>query len=321
MDLLTTGGTIATTTDPRTGRTAPNVSVGGLCNGAAIPGGVAVRGRELCRVPSWSMGPLDMLRVAEEARGSARADGTTGVVVTHGTSTIELTAFLTDLYLDSDTPVVFTGAMRRADESDADGYANLHDAVAVATSPDARGRGVLVCFGGRVIAARSVWKWHRTAPDPFLACMGDDGSVLEGVVTFRNEPVRRPALAGGMDPRATIVKAYPGCGPEAADAAIGAGMRGIVIEGLPGAGGVPATMYAAIERALAKNVAVVISSRAPGGLLPSPPTGGTGEPLRRYDLISAGALSTEKAWLLLMVALGKTGDCAEVASIFRSHAS
>ncbi|TMD67797.1 MAG: asparaginase [Chloroflexi bacterium] len=315
LKLLATGGTIATVRDPVTGQTRAAQSgeelLAGLRTlpGEALPEPLDVDVQDLSLLASWRLTPHDMQRIALEARAAAVSGEYAGVVVTHGTQTLEYTAFLTDLFVDADTPVVFTGAMRPADVSDGDGPANLQHALRVALAADSRGRGTLVAFAGKLLSARDAWKWNRSAPEAFVSMGGNPAS----------QRVRR-VFKGEIEPRVGMVKAYPGSGGEALMAILASGVRGMVIEGLPGQGGVPEGMHEAVAKATAL-VPVVLSSRAPAGRLAADPTGGTGEPLRGLGMISAGGLTTEKAWLLLMVVLAEARTTAEVKVIFDAIAS
>jgi L-asparaginase len=311
--LLTTGGTISTADDPATGRSRPALDGAAI---AALSADTAVQAVELVRSPSWALSLPDMQAVALAIRDEARTAAFCGLVVTVGTSALEYLSYLTDLFLDTDVPVVFTGAMRTADALAPDGPGNLRDAFAVARSEDARDRGALVCFAGRVMSARGVWKRHRDANDAFVDLGGDLGTVIEGRVRYTRASAPRLNLRGEIDPTVGMVKAFPGADGTLLDALTGQGVRGLVLEGLPGAGGVPPAMQAALRRAVESGALVAISSRAPYGRVPTPPTGGTGSPLDVLPLLSAGNLSTEKAWVLLSAVLGQTRDGAEARALF-----
>jgi L-asparaginase len=165
----------------------------------------------------------------------------------------------------------------------------------------------MVCFAGKVFPARGAWKWSRSEPDAFLA-------------TTSNGRKRRKTFSGQLDPRVAIVKAYPGSDGTALIAELQRDLRGMIIEGLPGQGGIPSPMHEAVKKT-AEQIPVVLSSRAPAGRLSREATGGTGEPLRGLGLISAQELSTEKAWLLLMVALAEANSIEEVRAIFAEIAA
>ena len=309
--VLTTGGTIATTTDPVTRRTSP--TLGAHVVDTLRLDGVELRVEEASQTASWRLEPSDMARIALRAATLAGTPGVDGVVVTHGTTTLEYTAFLADMVLRGDTPVVLTGAMRRADEPEPDGPGNLRDAVSVASSTEARGVGALVVFAGRILRAGHVWTGTRAVTDAFVDLSGSDvGLVRDGAVEIRDRPIRPEPFAGRLDPRVRAVKLFPGGDGTDIRAAAAGDVRGLVVEALPGSGGVPPRAVEALKEA-ASRIPVVIASRAPFGVQPEAPTGGTGEPLADVPLLSAGSLSAEQAWLLLMLVLGEMDEFGEAA--------
>lgn len=313
--LLTTGGTIATTYDDERDISRPSVSPDELKT--LVGHDLQIEASELLRTASWSLSPEQMSDIALAAREATQRPDVTGVVVTHGTSTLEYTAFLTYLVVDSQVPVVFTGAMRHADDPHADGPANLRDAVIAAAAPETRGWGAIVCFAGQLLAARSAWKRHRSAINAFEDTEGPLADVEDGKILLRRRPpARRRPLTGRMVPGVALVKAFPGASGIAVEALVASGAPGLVIEALPGSGGVPPDMQPAIREA-SRRIPVVVASRAPVGRVPDPPTGGTGETLRDAPLISAGDLTAEKAWVLLSLALWDTRDVSAVRRIFQ----
>jgi L-asparaginase len=313
--LLATGGTIATVTEG--GTSAARLSAHELLapSASGLAPELRVEVEEISRVPSWQLDSGAMHKIAMRARAAAGDPEVTGVVVTHGTSTMEYTAYLTDLFLAGDVPVVFTGAMRMADRADADGPRNLRHALAVASSPESRSVGAVVCFAGGVFAARDVCKMEREAVDAFGG--GLIGTVDDRGVVIGSRPRRPRRFDGAIEPKVALVKAYPGAGRAQVDAMLDEGALGMVVEGFPGNGGVPPGMQVGLGAAVETGIPVVLSSRAPHGKISSPPTGGTGDPLRELGLISAGDLTAEKAWVLLMAALGETHDRDVVREIFQ----
>jgi hypothetical protein len=208
VELLTTGGTIATI---RAGSVGSHPALDPADLSAAIGDErVELRTRELARVPSWTMDPSTMMRIAIAARDAALDQDVTGVVLTHGTTTLEFTAFLIYLVHRGTTPIVITGAMRRADDPDSDGPRNLRSAVRVASSEEARGLGPLVVFGDRVLASRTAWKAHRTAFDAFEDLNGDVGRVAADTLAVLRRPAPGPGLSGKIDSAVAFVKAVPG---------------------------------------------------------------------------------------------------------------
>lgn len=302
--LLTTGGTISTKVDPKTGHSAPTLGpeVGRL---AGVEG-VVVSVEEVTSQPSWMFDPPEMARIARRAAAAAEDATTSGVVVTHGTTTLEYTAFLVDLFLQAETPVVLTGSMRRADDAAPDGPSNLHDALLVASSPEARGLGGLVVFAGKILAGGHVWKARRSEDDAFVDLRGRlVGTVRDGNVDISDRPSRPGSFSGEIEPRVSFVKVTPGTSGDAIVAAARSPIMGMVIEALPGSGGIPPKALTAV-REVAQRIPVVIASRAPFGRQSDIPVGGTGEPLEGISLLSAGRLSAEQSWLLLMVVLAET---------------
>ncbi len=319
LSLITTGGTIATVENAahRTSASLRSGQVAGLSDTALSS---AVEVRELALSPSWALAPSELVRIATAARDDARSGRFEGVVVTHGTSTLEYSAFLAELFNDTDTPIVFTGAMRLANAAEPDGPRNLSDALRVAADPQSRGHRSLAVFAGQVIEARHAWKMKRDETDTFISTGGRPGTVSATEVRLPAPLHRRPVFSGEIDERVALAKVYPGMQAEILDAASGPNVRGLVIEAFAGAGGVPSHLHATLLDA-ARRMPVVIASRAPVGRVPSPPTGGTGEPLGRMGLISAGDLTSEKAWLLLMAALGQASSEHESKSLFEAYAS
>jgi L-asparaginase len=258
-----------------------------------------------------------MVEVAREVERAA--EGSDAVIVTHGTSTLEMTAFVTDVLLETSVPVVFTGAMKRADERGADGPRNLRDSVMVACSEDSRGRGVLVVFGGSIFTARGAWKWHKTASKAFLGVDGRVGKVSgDRAVFYRKKEIGALAkrFSGSVETGVSLFKVYPGADGLAVRSCISGGTRGVVVEGFAGSGGVPEDVQKVLQEAVMGGLPVVLTSRAPAGRLPTAVTGGTGEPLQGIGLISGGGLSTEKALLLMMLALGDGMDSDGVRRVF-----
>ena len=312
--LLATGGTISTTRDPLTGSTAPTLSGVDL---AALSGpGVAVDAREVARKPRWALTIDEMTRIASAAREAAHEPGTAGVVVTHGTSTLEYTAFIAHLIWDADQPVVFTGAMRRADDPEPDGPQNLRDAITAAADPATRGWGSVVCFAGKVLAAVSTWKRDRSSPDAFEDLNGPLATVDAGAITPRRQPMRAARrLLGRAVEGVVLVKAVPGASGAQLDNAIRDGAPGIVLEALPGAGGIPPSMHDSLRRA-GETVPVVVASRAPAGSIGDHPSGGTGGPLDDMRLVSARSLTAEAAWVLLSLGLGEADGADGIPALF-----
>ncbi len=200
--VVSTGGTIAMRPDPASGKLVPAVSGDELVEMLEWPEAPAIELDDFAQVPSFDVHGELALGLAR--RVGEHAAGGTPTVVTHGTDTMEESAYLADLLLPEEAaPVVFTGAQRGAEERDADGPRNLRDAITIALAEDAAGRGVLVSFAGEVHAAREARKVHTSALRAFASPgYGPLGHVDAGAVRFRRRPVRRAAAAGARAARA-----------------------------------------------------------------------------------------------------------------------
>ena len=322
VTVLATGGTIASRADNRGGATAQDPGAD-LVARLDLAGDLEVRVRDIVRVGGFRM-TLDRvhgvaLAVAAELRDEALA----GVVVTHGTDTIEETAFFLDLFHDDPRPVVLTGAQRAADAPDSDGPRNLTDAITAAASPAARGLGVLVGFGGQLFPARGTRKTHTLAADTFANPAGGPlGWVHGGDVGVVNAPRRRAALRlGGFDPsgvRVDVVPCYPDADATALRACVDAGARGIVLEAT-GAGNANPAICTAVEAATAGDVVVVTSTRVAAGPVTPIYGDGGGVDLLAAGAVPSGLLRPPQARMLLAALLGIRGDAASVREGFSRH--
>lgn len=308
--LLATGGTIASRSTP--GGRVIGAAAADLLAGIQPPSGVELGVRELMTRPSFTFCVPDLLTIARGVR-DALADGSDGVVVTHGTDVMEETAFLTGLTHDDPRPVVFTGAQRPLDHPAPDGPGNLADALEVAASPAARGLGVLLAFDGLVFPAWGVTKCDTLALGAFTAPgRGPVLRVSAGRVDPIAVPVRFPATldANLTDlPRVDVVALYAGAEPALLRAAVAADTRGVVLAA-PGAGNAGSAIVEEVARLTAEGVPVVVCSRVASG--PALPLYATG--LTTAGAIFAGALSPWQARILLAAALAAPGDPSHVLS-------
>jgi L-asparaginase len=266
---------------------------------------------DLEKLPSSAMRAVDMLRIAREVRSSLLS-GVDGVVVTHGTDTLEETAFLTDLLLGEDSHrggVVFTGAMRFASDPEPDGPRNLADSIRLAASPAARGQGVLISFAGEIHSARSVAKVDTLSLQPFASPAGPIGRSDLAESELWLAPVSRWPSSDALVTEVALVKAYLGMPGAWVEALVTEGIRGLVFEGF-GVMNLPESVIPAMELALDRGVAVVVASRArTSGGLDQGPIGHR----KLHDLGAIGSygLSPDKAWAALMVGLARTNGTAE----------
>jgi L-asparaginase len=299
VTLLATGGTIAIN-----GGREPDLDAAALLDGVIGPPGHEIRARTLAGLPSAHLSLDDVLTTARAAVDAA-ADGS-GVVVTHGTDTLEETAYLADLLHGGEAPIVFTGAIRPASSPGADGPANLEAALAVAGAPVACGLGVVVCFGGEVHAARWARKVRTTSPLAFGSpAAGPLGWVDERRLTVALRPERHPPLP---------VKHLSGRVPIFV---FGVGDRGEwlpddldgLVAAVPGAGHMHPDLLERLDE-LAGRIPVVAASRPETARILRDTYGyaGSEQDLHRSQLISGGALGAVAARILLLAALGAGED-------------
>jgi L-asparaginase len=305
--IVATGGTIASLADPDTGVVRPAVSAADLARGLTD-----VRVEEVARVNGWNVTPDTMLDVARRVSAALEEDEIEGAVVTHGTDTVEETAFLCDVTVASDKPVVFAAAMRSGGELGADGPRNLACAVDVARSAAARELGAVLVMADEIHAARWVRKLHSFGPSAFGSPgHGAIGAVAPGSISVhmprpRRFVVPRPA---SLDRPVPVVQTYTGREEGMIEAVLEAsGAAGVVLEGT-GLGNVPGSAERGIAAALQRGLPVVVSTRTPSGGTAAVYGGpGGGVTLRELGVLAAGGLSAAKARLLLMVLLAGGGD-------------
>lgn len=320
--ILSTGGTIASRQDPARGGYVPALSGEDML--AAVPAIAKVARIEveqIANVSSSDMTPEIWLRLAARVGELAARPDVAGIVVTHGTNTLEETAYFLDLTTTGAKPVIVVGAQRPASDPDSDGPRNLLDAVRVAVSPEAAGKGALVVMNGQINAARNVTKTNTSQVETFQDLeFGALGVVdAEGVRLYRT-PLRRQTLAvtaAAPLPRVEIVTSYAGADGRLIRSLLrDADVQGLVIAGL-GLGGVTSLMFDAIQEARARGVPVVISTRVPTGrIFPLSASKGSSLTLRAIGCVLADNLSPQKARVLLMLALARTREPASLQKYF-----
>ena len=317
--IFTTGGTIATRVDPVTGKAVPAVSGAELLEAVPPLGALCpVELREFSTIASPAMTPARMLLLAGAVEEALAGEDCLGAVITHGTDTLEETAYLLDLYVTGEKPVCITGSMRTGEDLSADGPKNILDAVRVAMSRDARGKGVLVVLNEAVHAAREVMKTHSGKVETFQSPFwGPLGYADEDRVIFRRAPLGmqkiRPAK---MEGDVHIVALAAGSDDLFLNFLVEKGAAGIVLQAF-GRGNVPPAVVPGIRRALEAGIPVVMTTRCPGGrVLGVYGYEGGGRDLLDMGVISAGELTSHKARIKLMLALGETRDMKQLGVFF-----
>lgn len=323
--ILATGGTIAgaAATGTQSGYTSGAVTIDAML--AAVPGikdMANVKGEQISNVGSQDMSFDIMLAVAKRINELAPKSDVDGIVITHGTDTMEETAFFLNLVVKTEKPVVMVGSMRPSTAVSADGPLNLYNGVGVAVDPNARGKGVLVVMNDWIHAAHSLTKTSTTSLQTFMSPLrGVVGVAAYGKNDFYNSPIWKHTTASEFDianvtklPRVDILFAYADMPPDMIDASAANGAKGIIIAGV-GNGNMNKASLDAAARAVKKGVTVVRSSRVP--------TGAVGRNVEVNDdelgFIASDELNPQKARILLSLALLKTRTPAEIQNLFATY--
>ena len=324
--LLATGGTISSRARSAEGGAAVAADagaqiLGGLSTAPAYP----VRVVDVACEGSYLLTLVDMIAICAQIKIALADPSVRGVVVTHGTDTMEETAYLADLTHDHVSPVVFTGAQKSADAADPDGPGNLADAIAVAGSPAAAGLGVLIVFAGEIFPARGVRKAQTFALSAFAnPDFGSAGFVTAAgdVVITRHDqrmpPLPLPPLPPRQARRVDVVSAYPGADGILLQASVAAGASGIVLQATGSGNGNPA-LCAAIAAAIAAGTVVVTSTRVSAGpVIPVYGAGG-GRDLVAAGAIPSGLLRPSQSLILLSLLLQLDRNHDEIADAFARY--
>lgn len=301
--VLSTGGTIASTHD-KTGAVVPTVTGSKLVDplsGTFDKDKLTLEVKDIAKLDSSAMTLDDTDTIIEAVNKELRRDDVDGVVVTHGTDSMEETAIAVDTFQDSEKPVALTGAMRPFDDPDPDGPDNLALAVKTVTDPANKGRGTFIAFADRVIPARGAFKSDTAKADGFANNNG------------KKQPQRPKALKHQPlgNTRVDIIAAYPGAPADLIQRSLDSGAEGIVIEGM-GAGNIGDELAQA-AKAAAKKVPVVLTTRVDHGPVEGIYGGaGGGATLADAGVISSGTLRAPQARMLLAAAISTDTDPAEL---------
>ncbi|HSE31562.1 MAG TPA: type II asparaginase [Pyrinomonadaceae bacterium] len=323
--ILATGGTIAgaAASGTQAGYTSGAVTIDAMI--AAVPGITEmanIKGEQVSNVGSQDMSFDIMLKVAKRINELMAKDDVDGFVITHGTDTMEETAFFLNLVVKGDKPVVMVGSMRPSTAVSADGPLNLYNAVGVAVDPNARGRGVLVVMNDWIHAAHSLTKTSTTAIQTFMSPLrGVVGVATYGKNDFYNSPEWKHTSKSEFNvdgvtklPRVDIVFACADMPPDLIDASVANGAKGIVIAGV-GNGNMNKASLVAATNAVKKGVIVVRSTRVA--------TGSVGRNVEVNDdeagFIASDELNPQKSRILLALALLKQRSKAEIQNLFTTY--
>ncbi|MDX8551471.1 asparaginase [Methanospirillum hungatei] len=318
IQILATGGTIAGTAQNQSELTlykSGDLSVDALI--ASLPEMSTyahVVGEQIYNIDSIEMTPDIWLTLANRVNKLLESPDIDGVVITHGTDTLEETAYFLNLVVKSEKPVVITGSIRPATALSADGPLNLLNAVILAASRDAAGKGVLILLNGQINGARDTTKTNTEMVETFKSAdFGLLGYMDNEVPRFYRESLKLHTTATNFDvtsrttlPKVDIVMLYPGVDRTAIDAFVANKTEGIIIASL-GNGGYSKSIKAALQDVIDRGIPVVISSRTGTGIITS----------KDPEFISSDSLNPQKARILLMVALTQTHNLDEIEKIFR----
>jgi len=325
IKILATGGTIAgaAASGTQSGYTSGAVGIDTMV--AAVPGIrdlAEIKGEQVANVGSQDMSFDIMLTVAKRLNEILLSNSVDGAVITHGTDTMEETAYFLNLTVRSDKPVVMVGSMRPSTAVSADGPLNLYNGVAVAADPQAKGRGVLVVMNDWIQAAHSLTKTSTTDVQTFMSPLrGLVGVTAYGKNDWFNSPVWKHTSASEFDisgatklPRVDILMAYADMNPDLIDSSVANGAKGIVIAGV-GNGNMNKVSVDACARAVKKGVVVVRASRVPMGQV------GRNVEIKDDELgfIASDELNPQKARVLLALALLKTRTNREIQQLFYEY--
>ncbi len=303
--LITTGGTISTADAgagavPRLGAADLLQSLGGRSN---LPDVDVI---EFSRIPGCEMTPSKMVELATVVISELARPDRVGAVVTHGTDTIEESAFVCHLTVPGDKPAVFTGSMRTSSDLSWDGPRNLLDAIRVASAPAARGLGAVLVMNEEIHSARFVTKMNGLLLGAFRSpASGALGRIYTGEPMLSTKPVMpRRLLAPRLEEAVATVRALSGDQLSLEEALVRPDLRGLVVEGF-GSGRVPSSWCEPLDAAIRRGVPVVLTSRTGAGAVGDAyGYAGSATSLRRLGAVAAHELPSHKARLKLMLALG-----------------
>jgi len=307
VQFLATGGTIAMKIDPVKNAPVPAISGDDLL--ATVPdiGKYAtIEVNNLSNVPSDYMDPPRWVQLTKAAQAALDRPEVSGVIVSHGTDTLEETAFWLDLTVKSSKPIVLIGAQRNASSPDFDGPRNLLNAARIAVDPQSRDKGVMLAMNNQINSARYATKTHTGNVETFNSGdFGFIGEVYPDRVIYASAPLRRQHIPIKTDkmPEVEIVAMYGGADGMALRSAVDRGAKGIVVQAL-GMGNMNVAMYEAVKYAVSRNVPVVVSTRVHNGrVLPNYGFVGGGKTTFEAGAVMADDLKPAKARILLMLLL------------------
>ena len=325
IQILATGGTIAGTgaSATNTNYTAGQVAIGTLLDAVPEVNKIAnVTGEQIVKIGSQDMNDAVWLTLAKRINELLKRDDVDGIVVTHGTDTMEETAFFLNLTVKSDKPVVLVGAMRPSTAMSADGPLNLYNAVVTAAAKESKGKGVVIAMNGLILGAQGATKMNTVDVQTFQSPnSGALGYVLNGKVSYNMESLKRHTTKSEFDvtnldklPKVGIVYSYSNVDADVMTPFLNGGYQGIVHAGV-GNGNIHQNLFPMLEKARKQGILVVRSSRVPTG----PTTLDAEVDDNKYQFVASQELNPQKARVLLMLALTKTNDWKKIQQYFNEY--
>ncbi|WP_413380435.1 asparaginase [Alkalihalobacillus sp. 1P02AB] len=315
--IIHTGGTIAMQEDD-SGAVTPFDSNPLYSTIESLTSIADIENDDYLNIPSPHMTPSLMLELANRIKKRVRDEHFTGVVVTHGTDTLEETAYLLDLLLNWEIPVIVTGAMRSSNELGSDGPHNLIAAVKTAASEQAINKGVLVVFNDEIHTAKNVTKTHSSNIATFQSPQyGPIGIITKQTVSFHHTLSQRESYnVERLTKKVILMKTYAGMQANIIDAITQSGIDGLVIEAF-GQGNVPPAIVPALKDTIDRGIPVILVSRCYSGIVQDVyGYEGGGKRLKELGVLFTNGLNGQKARLKLMVALELTSNQTELQNLF-----
>lgn len=319
--IIFTGGTISMTVDEKIGAAIPTLSGEQILSMVSNIDKLAdIEVINFCEIPGPHMTIDKLLELKKVIKSKLDEEDITGVIVTHGTDTLEETAYFLDLAVHHEKPIVVVGAMRNSSELGYDGSSNLAAAVCTAISTKARNRGVLVVLNNEVNLASEVTKTNTLSLNTFQSPYGPLGIIdTNDLILYRDIAYRQHIDTNVVERRVDLIKAVIDMDDRFIKSSVDLGAAGIVIEAM-GRGNVSLKMLEGIRYAIEKGVVVVIVSRCSSGrVFESYGYAGGGKELSDLGVIMGGDMRGPKARLKLMLALGKTQDKEKIRALFKEE--
>lgn len=317
--VIFTGGTISMKIDPEIHAAIPALNSDEIMAMVTNIGNVAeIESINYSNIPSPHITSRHMMEIAELVKENIIREDVTGVVITHGTDTLEETAYLLDLIIQSEKPIIVVGAMRNSSELGYDGSSNLSAAICTAISPKAKNRGVLVVMNNEVNAASEVTKTNTLSLDTFKSPEFGPLGIVDNdeVIFYRDKANNKFINTDSIETKVALIKTATDVGLDILDFYIDSGYKGVVLEAL-GRGNIPPQLVPGIKKAIEKNIPIIMVSRChTGRVLDTYGYEGGGKHLRDLGVIFGGNLPGQKARIKLMLSLGSTDNMEEIRKIF-----